>query len=328
MPHQGPVKCQSKRSPPVTAMAVSTGRPAAEGCLTQCAVCLHRLMPRGHLRKCSLRSARWRRPSDLYNLLLVPGVRRWSSSFSPRLFPSHWRSPHTTLIHSRQAFHSLSSRGVHVPRTSPLLSVQRRRRRKHSFGTDEAPHSASPSCSLSFSFSRWPQLTQTTAGPRRNSVQRKIILPAVTESMSRVVFGKKLSDNQKRRGRRKWIRQREPLMLSCTALCFVLYQACKNYNQASTAFCALKSRVEHHFSMTKLKQTMKRTKMHLYVLRLIVQVLVGVWYLTFNKASAFAKQDSPVCDLVFCAHMDRVQRAILQHHLLVNEKKKKRGAKI
>lgn len=64
---------------------------------------------------------------------------------------------------------------------------------------------------------------------------------------------------------------------------------------------------------------MKRTKMHLYVLRLIVQVLVGVWYLTFNKASAFAKQDSPVCDLVFCAHMDRVQLAILQHHLLVNE---------
>lgn len=159
--------------------------------------------------------------------------------------------PHT---HSRQTFHSLSSRGVHAPRTSPLLSVQRRRRAKHCFSTDEAPvchillHPVAVSLSL---FSCWPQLTQTTAGLRHNSVQRKIILYAVTESMSRVVFGKKKPSDK---------RQREPLMLSCTALCFVLYQACKNYNQASTAFCALESRVKHHLSMTKLKWSMKRTK--------------------------------------------------------------------
>lgn len=69
---------------------------------------------------------------------------------------------------------------------------------------------------------------------------------------------------KKLRGRRKRICQRELLMLSCTALCFVLYQACKNYNQASTAFCALKSRVEHHLSKTKWIQIRNVTqkKMH------------------------------------------------------------------
>lgn len=78
---------------------------------------------------------------------------------------------------------------------------------------------------------------------------------------------------------------------------------------------------KHCLSVTKFKFK----KLHFYVLRLIVQVLVGVWYLTFNKASAFAQQDYPsMCELVFCARVDRMQRAILQHHLLVNEWNKKR----
>lgn len=100
--------------------------------------------------------------------------------------------------------------------------------------------------------------------------------------------------------------QRE--LLSCTALCFVLYQACKNYNQASTAFCALKTRVERCLSKTEFKKkNVTQRKKYIHVLRLIIQVLVEVSYLTFNKTSAFAKQNFP--DVRFGAlRADRMQR--------------------
>lgn len=212
------------------------------------------------------------------------------------------RRPHT---HSCQTFHSLSSRGVHAPRTSPLLSLQRRRREKHSFSTDKAPllpHSASSSCSLSFSFLT---LTSTNADNCWTEAQfctEENYTPCCDwEHVSSGVWKKKtFRQAEAPREEEKWIRQREPLMLSCTALCFVLYQACKSYNQASTPFGHWNLEWNIIWVWLNLNYQWNAQKMHLYVLRLIVQVLVGVWYLTFNKASAFAKQWFPSVWFGFC----------------------------
>lgn len=43
--------------------------------------------------------------------------------------------------------------------------------------------------------------------------------------------------------------------------------------------------------------------MRFYVFKLIVQVLVAVWYLTFNKASAFAKWRTSLCALQCVVHV-------------------------
>lgn len=232
------------------------------GRLTQGGFCLHRLMPRGHRRKCSLRSARWWRPSDLYNLIRVPGGHTVefsflssSLSFSLALTP---RDPHALATN----ISPVELRWCACPPERPIRSQckekKKTKKKRFFFSTIEAPVGHilfSSSRRVSFSFSLWPRLPLKTAVLRHRSVQGTIIPPAVTESMSEAVFGekKKVPDHRERWGRRKRIGQRELLMLSCTALCFVLYQACKNYSQASTAFCALKARVEHHLSKTELK---------------------------------------------------------------------------
>lgn len=51
------------------------------------------------------------------------------------------------------------------------------------------------------------------------------------------------------------------------------------------------------------KQKKNQNKTHLYVFKLIVQVLVGVWYLTFNKASAFAKPRISECVIQCFVHV-------------------------
>lgn len=48
-----------------------------------------------------------------------------------------------------------------------------------------------------------------------------------------------------------------------------------------TAFCALNEKKQKIIECWRI--------LHLYVSELIVQVLVWVWYLTFNKASAFGR---------------------------------------
>lgn len=49
----------------------------------------------------------------------------------------------------------------------------------------------------------------------------------------------------------------------------------------------------------------EKNKTHSYVFKLIVQVLVGVWYLAFNKASAFTKPRISECVIQCFVHVCR-----------------------
>lgn len=85
-----------------------------------------------------------------------PRVPRWSSSFSLRLFTSHWHSPHTTLTHPCRHFTHWAPEVCMSPERPNRSQCKEEEEGEILFGTNEEPVCnilLLSSRSLSFSFS-------------------------------------------------------------------------------------------------------------------------------------------------------------------------------